>query len=134
VSQPSLDTTQDAWGKYLTLVILLAVKHSISHVRFRPEGTASIVMFWDDVTWRDEDEIVERSVPMHMHLIRKLAALMSGEVPPPGKQLHGAFILKRPDTPPIYIHAVIDHDFELVATLERVDADVFGTRPASSPG
>jgi hypothetical protein len=133
VSQPSVDTSQDAWGKYLTLVLQLAVKHSITHVRIRPDDTAAIVQFWTDAEWSDEDALTERSVPMHMHLMQKLAALMSGSVPASGQQLHGAFILKQSDTPPMYIHAVIDHDLELVATLERVDESEFGTRPLRQP-
>ena len=133
MSQRSPDPTQDGVGKYVTLLLLVAVKHGHTHVRIKPSGTTAIVQFWDDIGWTDRDDVIDRDLPLHMPVMRKLAEMLAEVVPTPGKQAHGAFMLQRSGIATLYVHGRIENDFEVIAELELVDEATFGTRPYRRP-
>ena len=133
MSQRSPDPTQDGVGKYVTLLLLVAVKHGHHHVRIKPAGTTAIVQFWDDVQWCDREDVIDRALPLHMPVMRKLAEMLAELVPPPGKQAYGAFMLQRHGIETLYVHGRLENDFEVTAELELVDEATFGTRPYQRP-
>jgi hypothetical protein len=119
--------------KYALLMLLVADRERATHVKIVGAGTAAVIQLWRGDGWAESD-LTDRSYPFHLPLMRQLSTMLSGTMPGQGQTLTGRFALEREGTDPLYILGAIDHDHEVAAYLELVDAATYATgRSPQSP-
>lgn len=123
-------------AKYATLVFLMAERAKATHIRLLPGSaetpSSTTIELWYDGAWHLSD-LTTHELKGHLPLMRLLAGMMQGEVPPQGSIMTGNFALTRPNVADLCILGALVHDFDVAAYFELVDADTYATGRAPQP-